>query len=360
MKDMITGTLGLKVVKDEQRGMVGLEFEGRIIEFGGIPAIQSFAQDNPGVPERIINELLAREGGYTGFRYPEKGGVVANHSGYGRPVLFAANEDEGWKKAAEESVKQFEINEASKRCTLLSQELNKRYPDAGLSFGYIGNLGPQLDDRSWRFFTKIEVGTGNHRSRVYFGGYGTDDLPKLADRAEKGLENFLHQNLSLASLGANSGNERFWRNALNELSPVQQIAICDFRETHGRQWKSKLHAGWLVAKWPGPLQQVRNSFGPEWLQRVKESDFAPTVRVIRCEEANLGVLRGLGAECGTFDHARGVVEAKVTPKVLAKLKEFAADFKVVEEAACPGFGVRKGRDGDGLAYQESLRSEWEP
>lgn len=140
--------------------------------------------------------------------------------------------------------------------------------------------------------------------------------------------------------------------ALDELNPNQRIAICDFRETHGRQWKSKLHAGWLVAKWPGLLQQVRNSFGPEWLDRVRESDFAPTARIIRCEEASLGVLRGLGADCGAFNHARGEVEAKVTPKVLAKLGEFPADFVVLVTENEKGF--------DRSRRRESSSSECEP
>lgn len=63
------------------------------------------------------------------------------------------------------------------------------------------------------------------------------------------------------------------KSALDELNTEQRAAIVQFRERFGRTWKSKLMDGWLRAAYPGALQQIRNSLGPEWLAKVKESDF---------------------------------------------------------------------------------------
>ncbi len=63
------------------------------------------------------------------------------------------------------------------------------------------------------------------------------------------------------------------KSALDELNTEQRAAIIQFRERFGRNWKSKLMAGWLRAAYPGALQQIRNELGPEWLVKVKESDF---------------------------------------------------------------------------------------
>jgi len=61
--------------------------------------------------------------------------------------------------------------------------------------------------------------------------------------------------------------------ALSELDPQQREAIVQFRQEHGRRWKHQLLQGWMRAAFPGPLQQIRNNFGPEWLVRVKDADF---------------------------------------------------------------------------------------
>lgn len=55
-------------------GMVGLmdrqDGKDMVIYFGGVPAIQNFAKENPDVPVRVINELLGRDGGYVVPYYP--------------------------------------------------------------------------------------------------------------------------------------------------------------------------------------------------------------------------------------------------------------------------------------------------
>ena len=61
--------------------------------------------------------------------------------------------------------------------------------------------------------------------------------------------------------------------ALVELPPDLLSAVVQFRAERGRRWKSILAEGWVRAAFPGPLQQLRNQFGPEWLVRVKEAEF---------------------------------------------------------------------------------------
>lgn len=65
--------------------------------------------------------------------------------------------------------------------------------------------------------------------------------------------------------------------SLDELSAEQRSALSNFRQQHPRNWKSKLLDGWMRAAYPGPLQQIRNSLGPEWLSKVKESDFTHVI-----------------------------------------------------------------------------------
>lgn len=58
------------------------------------------------------------------------------------------------------------------------------------------------------------------------------------------------------------------------LSPAQLAAVEEFRLKNGRDWKSKLSALWTTDK-DGPLlRQVRNQFGPEWLQSYKPAVIA--------------------------------------------------------------------------------------
>lgn len=56
-------------------------------------------------------------------------------------------------------------------------------------------------------------------------------------------------------------------------TPEQVEALKAYAAYHGRNWKSQLHADWMKAgsAWDGPyylLQQVRNSFGPTWLNNM--------------------------------------------------------------------------------------------
>lgn len=54
-----------------------------------------------------------------------------------------------------------------------------------------------------------------------------------------------------------------------QLTTDQQAALITFRLQNGRNWKQKLLDGWQKAAYPGALQQIRNSLGPEWLIGLK-------------------------------------------------------------------------------------------
>ena len=56
---------------------------------------------------------------------------------------------------------------------------------------------------------------------------------------------------------------------LQDLTIEQAAALTEFRLKNGPDWKEKLAAGWMKAAYPGPLQQIRNNFGPEWLDRLE-------------------------------------------------------------------------------------------
>lgn len=58
------------------------------------------------------------------------------------------------------------------------------------------------------------------------------------------------------------------RPSLADLTPEQRDALIAFAQEHGRNWKAALISGWLRAAFPGYLQQIRNSFGPEWLTKL--------------------------------------------------------------------------------------------
>jgi hypothetical protein len=49
------------------------------------------------------------------------------------------------------------------------------------------------------------------------------------------------------------------------LTSEQEAALIAFAARHGRRWRSILAQGWERAAYPGPLQEIRNQFGPSWL-----------------------------------------------------------------------------------------------
>ena len=57
-------------------------------------------------------------------------------------------------------------------------DLAAKYPQIGLTLGYIGNCGPKYDNRSWYFWTEVVQGKGM---------WGTDDKCRysLGDKPEE-------------------------------------------------------------------------------------------------------------------------------------------------------------------------------
>jgi len=54
-----------------------------------------------------------------------------------------------------------------------------------------------------------------------------------------------------------------------DLTIEQAEALTQFRLKNGPKWREKLLEGWMVAAYPGALQQIRNQFGPKWLANLK-------------------------------------------------------------------------------------------
>lgn len=62
---------------------------------------------------------------------------------------------------------------------------------------------------------------------------------------------------------------------LDDLNPDQRARMISFRDANGKRWKQRLATLW----WTGEdvdlidghlLRQVRNQFGPMWLNNLKE------------------------------------------------------------------------------------------
>ncbi|SEU40308.1 hypothetical protein SAMN03159335_06269 [Burkholderia cepacia] len=77
--------------------------------------------------------------------------------------------------------------------------------------------------------------------------------------------------------------------SLSQLPPDLLGALVKFREQNGRTWRHKLLSGWLRAAFPGALQRLRNEFGPEWLTRVKDSEFDKLAEAARKPAPGVGI-----------------------------------------------------------------------
>lgn len=81
------------------------------------------------------------------------------------------------------------------KCHVLAEEMDRKYPSAGISFGYIGNLSIRGDDdRSWRFFTDLAPRSLSS-DRYSYGSHSTEDLESLFKSAEKGLDQVIRRAL---------------------------------------------------------------------------------------------------------------------------------------------------------------------
>lgn len=71
----------------------------------------------------------------------------------------------------------------------ICQELNMMFPESKVSFGYIGNVSRQLDDRSWRFFM-ITPG----KTTLSYGDASTEKASELVSTARYALGGWVIQN----------------------------------------------------------------------------------------------------------------------------------------------------------------------
>lgn len=71
----------------------------------------------------------------------------------------------------------------------LLKDLREKYPDVGLSYGYIGNWESWGDERSWYFFTKVGMPDG--RDSFKWGGFRTVDTPAMLEKAWQDLEDWI-------------------------------------------------------------------------------------------------------------------------------------------------------------------------
>ena len=109
--------------------------------------------------------------------------------------------DPGWRsRKAVEDPKWRSIvatQDAYKELGQLKEALSRKYPQAELSFGYIGNVYRDLDDRAWYFFTQIPKERWG-RDRWKFGGYTTDRLSDFLQWAKTNLERGIQKALASA------------------------------------------------------------------------------------------------------------------------------------------------------------------
>lgn len=345
------------------------EWDNQIM-FGGVPAIRSYADEHPEVPRSVIDELLARDAGFTCV---QEGDAWVVRDKAATQVMVAANEDDAWRDAATESVRLYESREWGKR------PLSEVLPEFCLVV--IPELGPG------NYVCAIRRGERGYSPTTY----DVDDVEKaktLVEHVNKrlGVTDLQAECMTIGSMcgwgvpGAHPGymaqmvrrmatrhtptlpaanivmTEASWRpadaeqahdrvrgrrtSALDALSIEQRMALVAFRKGHGRDWKSALLEGWHRGSYrgsqnPSALQQLRNQHGPEWLQKLTQFDFdaaqgnQPWYGVLRdCSDESLSFLESIdGVVVGHRDRDNvSLRHVKVTGDAAERVREFPADF----------------------------------
>lgn len=89
-------------------------------------------------------------------------------------------------------IESMEMIDALRQIEDIVRAHGKQYPTAGLSFGYIGNISKNEDDRAWMIFTSLHDSTGR---RLSFGHAVTARLPELLDQIEQRFRPWLEERI---------------------------------------------------------------------------------------------------------------------------------------------------------------------
>jgi hypothetical protein len=130
-----------------------------------------------------------------------------------------------------------------------------------------------------------------------------------------------------------------------QLTAEQLTALQTYASEHGRNWKSALHDSWMTGNYDGsvdagPLQQIRNTFGPTWLVRFNlKKAAADTQHPLSGNRPGNPILKAMDKlveeaeiENPVFDDLKGA--AKMLDQALSRLHpslELYKDIKKVDE-----------------------------
>lgn len=104
--------------------------------------------------------------------------------------------------AEQQRIEAMEADEAHAIIKRNVDQMSERFPQLGLTTGYIGNCDfrGRYDDRSWKVFTKLRR-NDQHGLSVSFGGVPTSDVPRLAIMVETQLEGWCQDTAARLAAG---------------------------------------------------------------------------------------------------------------------------------------------------------------
>lgn len=103
----------------------------------------------------------------------------------------------------------------------LQKELAAKYPEIGLTFGYIGNIERWGDQRCWKFFTRVCFPAQQYGAS--WGSYDSDDLNVMLADAKAKLERWIidkvlpHQADRWRTFTISGHNARFLRQSIEQI-----------------------------------------------------------------------------------------------------------------------------------------------
>lgn len=107
------------------------------------------------------------------------------------------------------------------------------------------------------------------------------------------------------------------------LTEAQRLAVLAYASEHGRNWKSDLSADWMRAaarvggRHSAELQQIRNTLGPAWLNKVSLKDLATKGNPLRPR---------------VYDTGKGDVKANYYVWIVGKPGEVYGPYRTLKSA----------------------------